>query len=78
MKKNKLIQKMIPPVYLSSVGFNAGRINFHTSQQISGNATIKPPTNAMVILDINVPLMEFTCRFNFIGGIHNESPNPRR
>ena len=47
-------------------------------EHINGNETIKPPTTAMVMLDMKVPLTEFTCRFSFIGGMQSESPMPKK
>ncbi len=78
MKKKVLTQKMMPLVYFNSVGLRAGRTNFQISQKIKGAETIKPPTMAMVMLDMNVPLTELTCKFNFIGGIQSESPMPNK
>ena len=60
MKKKVLTQKIIPVVYFNSVGFKAGLTNFQTSQHIKGNETIKPPTTAIVMLDMKVPLTELT------------------
>jgi hypothetical protein len=71
-----LTQKIIPLVYFNSVGFNAGLMNFHISQNTYGNATSNPPTTAIVILDMKVPLMDVTWRFSFMGGMQSESPMP--
>ena len=66
----------MPRVYFNSVGFNAGLMNFQISRNTKGSARSKPPTTAIVMLDMKVPLMEVTCKLIFIGGMQSESPMP--
>src|ERR1043165_2897093 len=78
-RKNKNeTQKIIPLVLFTSFAERAGFTNRQNSQNIYGNAIIKPPTNAMVNVVMNWSVMAVAKNCAFTPPMQSELPIPKK